>query len=179
MTKLPDVEAQDAFRHRTAKAMHPDDAEEPMTTQLADQLKGLADINCARLSPLAERPDLVISAELRDRIIAALEQGERGKCVLCGGFEWVCEGHRDKLFEHGCGGAGEPCPLCRPEMAAAGFVEPWRQAALAANKIAWMASEWMEHTGSGCMLDDEYRADIARADACFKLATRTALGDAA
>ncbi len=36
------------------------------------------------------------------------------KCLLCECSGWVCENHPDqpREGEHGCGGAGVPCPTC-------------------------------------------------------------------
>lgn len=38
------------------------------------------------------------------------------KCTRCDDTHWVCENHTDRPWEGpracGCGGAGEPCPVC-------------------------------------------------------------------
>lgn len=50
-------------------------------------------------------------------------------CRNCDGVGWVCEDHPDQPWAGladwpaCCGGAGAPCPVCQPELAAAPYVE--------------------------------------------------------
>jgi len=91
-------------------------------------------------------------------------QRELKPCRNCGGVGWVCENHTDAPWGGASShpdacecGAGAPCPCCRPEMVNAGLIG-------ALHKTLWMADEWFEHLGSGSMLDDDYRKDLAEAN---------------
>lgn len=46
--------------------------------------------------------------------------GEQPKCATCDSTGWVCENHNNRPWDGsardcGCGGAGEPCPVCNAE----------------------------------------------------------------